>query len=249
MHAHCASLVRRPLRRALCSTSRLGGARRHPVWRPAAHRALASAPQDDEEAAAQRWLAGQPPSADPRTAKVLQLARRHGVKTMMDSIERNITFATLPTILIGGCSTGALLGMDLSSSGGHLIMSQAVVALLGSCTCSSFFYLAHASSLYAGLQYSPRGIGALQFVQRHGWRLSTLVRAGVATQATAAGGTLFYVWGPPVAAWQSALPFEHLCVAPAFLSTVAFLAVIKQRNLFRSLREDIFADSDAETIK
>lgn len=153
---------------------------------------------------------------------------------MRESIDRQLQYSVLPTTMIGSCCTAALLGLDLSAGPfavAHPLVSQAVVGLLGASACSSMFYLSHANTMYAGLQYSSGTIGTLEFVQRHGWRFGTLVRASVATQMSAAGGVLLYVWTPALSTGEPTL----LCSAPALVSAAAVFALLKQRSLFHSL--------------
>lgn len=219
----CVPLLRRAqaarlllIRRALCTS--------------VATRAVELETRADELA----WLEAQPPCDDARTARFLRLAHKLGASEMREGIDRQLQFSVLPTTMIGSCCTAALLGLDLGAgpfAAAHPLLSQAIVGLLGASTCSSFFFLAHANTVYAGLQYSGNGIGTLQFVQRHGWRFGTLVHAAVATQVFAAGGAWLYVWTPALSAGEPTL----LCAAPAFLSVAVVSALLKQRSLFGSL--------------
>jgi len=171
------------------------------------------------------------------------MAHKQGTPEMRESIDRQLQYSVLPTTMIGSCCTAALLALDLGAgpfAAAHPLVSQAVVGLLGASACSAMFYLSHANTMYAGLQYSSRGIGTLEFVQRHGWRFGTLVRANVATQMSAAGGVLLYVWTPALSAGEPVLQ----CVAPALISAAAVLGVLKQRSLFHSL--SISGDAPSE---
>ena len=197
-------------------------------------------------ASSARGLCGKPEEAkwflentdvpdDPRTVRFLQLAKEHGASEMRDCIDKQLAFSAVPTTMIGSGAMAALIGLNLGSGGSFAssdpLLAQAVVGLLGASTCSSIFFLAHANTLFAGLQYSGRGASTLSYVRQHGWRFSTLVRSAVATQVCAMGGLLLYVWTPALAPTGGLLHWS----VPAALSLGASLGVLRQAQLFLNL--------------
>lgn len=199
------------------------------------------AASDGFAAAEAAWFASQHGSLseDARTARLLRMAKEHGSSEMTDCINKQIQFSALPTTMIGSCCLAALFGLDLSSgphAAAHLLVNQAVVGLLGASASASLFYLVHANTLYAGLQYSGHGVRTLEFVRRHGWRFNTLVMSQVATQAFAACGLILYLWLPVLSASHQLLPLTagHY-IAPGLLSSAAAVGFVKQARLFRSL--------------
>lgn len=194
------------------------------------------------------WFAKRASETDFRTAKMLALAQAHGVSEMRTTIETQLSFSQLPTVMVGSCCMAALLGVDLWS-GPHAavlpLLKQSITGLLGASSLSSLFTLVHANTLLAGLSYSGQGISALEYVHRHGWRFGTIVWSTVATQAFASSGLLLYMWAPILSA--SVLPTATECASAAFLSAIALLGVAKHSFLFYSLRGEVKQDEVLHT--
>ena len=172
---------------------------------------------------------------------MLYLAQTHSASEMRTTIETQLAFSSLPTVMVGSCRWRRCLASifgAVSIAAVLPLLNQTVTSLLGASSVSSLFTLVHANSLLAGLSYSGRGVATLEYrVHRHGWRFGTLVWSTVATQAFAASGLLLYMWAPILSA---SVPLTAAnCSSPAFLSAMALVGVAKQSLFFNSLRGEV----------